>query len=151
VTVAATRWATAEEIAWAEAQGIDLRVELQAERSAGIRIAATLIDRARRRRLRAIDRAAARRGDWLSELHASGLRAAERTQQELREHRVGTARASGSTGWVPVCSCGWVGPPVDSRWAADRAAREELARMFGALSEAAGHTDGVAERAGLAS
>jgi hypothetical protein len=128
---------------------VDLRVELQAERSAGIRIAAKLIDRARRRRLRAIDRAAARRGDWLSELHASGLRAAERTQQERRQHRVLTARA-GRSGWQPVCSCGWVGGPAATRRAADQAARDELVCMFGALSEAVRHTGGTAPQ-GLAS
>ena len=137
---------TAEEIAWADAHGIDLNEWFRAEHAAGVHIAATLIDRARRRRLRALDRAIVRRGDALSELHASGLRAAERTAAERREHRVSVARAEDGTGWQPVCSCGWVGRPAAPRRLADQDAWLERVRMFRMLSEVFEHSASASRR-----
>jgi len=136
--------ATAEEIVWADAHGIDLRRECEAERSAGVRIASALIDQARQRRLRAIDRAIARRGDWLSELHQEGQHVAERTQQERREHQLSAEpyRDAGQPWmrWRPVCACGWAGPPTSSREEATQQARNERSHLFRMLNEALQHT-----------
>jgi hypothetical protein len=134
-------WATDAGIAWAEAHGIDLRCEIEAERAAGIRIAASLINQARQRRLRAIDRAIARRGDRLSELHRCGLRAAETTRRERREHRLTVERVNARRDtWRAVCACGWVGSALTSRKAAERRVREERAHIFRPMSSAVEHT-----------
>jgi hypothetical protein len=143
-------WATIEEIAWAEAHGLDLSREVQAEHAAGVRIAASLIDQARQRRLRAIDRVIAQRSDWLSGLHRRGQRAAERSQQERYEHRLSVERHRDAAlpwqRWRPVCACGWSGPALTTREAAERRAREEREHIFRPLSEAVEHTSDGARR-----
>jgi hypothetical protein len=145
-------WATVEEIAWADAHGVDLSEWVRAEHVTGIRIAATLIERARQRRLRAIDRAIARRGDTLSELHRRGQHAAETTQQERREHRISVTRTTDRQRWQAVCTCGWVGRPAPTRQIAEGDADTERRYTFRPLSQAVEHTGGTsAAREGLAS
>ncbi len=143
-------WATIEEIAWADARGIDLSREVQAEHAAGVRIAASLIDQARQRQLRAIDRAIAQRSDLLSHLHQRGQRVAERTRLERREHRLTVERHRDTQQpwmrWRPVCTCGWVGPATSSREAAEQRARDEREHIFQPLSAAVEHTSDSARR-----
>ena len=150
----AAQWATAEEIAWADAHGIDLSEWVRAEHAAGIRIAADLIEHAQRRRLRAIDAAIGRRGYWLRSLHERGQRAADRTRQERREHRLSVERYHDmerpGLRWRPMCSCGWTGAPVMTRKAADAAAREEREHLFRPLSDTIEHTGAGTRRAGRA-
>jgi hypothetical protein len=142
-----TPWATVEEIAWADAHGIDLSREVQAEHAAGVRIAAALIERAHKRRLRAIDRTIMRRADRLRDLHRRGQCAAERTQQERHEHRLSVRRdRDAAARWRPVCTCGWSGPAVTTRKKAEQQARYELALIFRPLSGAVEHTDDGARR-----
>ena len=135
---------TAEELAWAEAHGIDMDREVRTAHDAGVRIAACLIDQARQRRLRAIDRAIGRGSDRLSDLHRRGQRAAVRARRERREHQVSVARTEDGLRWQPVCGCGWAGQPTPTLAAAERVAREEQARIFRPLSEAVEHTDATA-------
>lgn len=77
-------------------------------------------DQARRRRLRAIDRSIARRGDQLTELLLC---------------------VEGRGLWHPVCTCGWTGQGVARRESAQQAARSERARLFDRpLGEAVEHS-----------
>ncbi len=146
----AAPWATVEEIAWADAHGIDLSREVQAEHSVGVRIATSLIDQARQRRQRAIDRAIAQRSDRLSELQRRGQCVAERTHQERREHRLSAEPHRDERQpwmrWRPVCTCGWAGAATSSREAAAQRAREEREHIFRPLSEAVQHTGDSARR-----
>ncbi len=141
---ATAAWATAEEIAWAEAHGIDLSREVQAEHAAGIRIAGDLIEQARQRRLRAVDRAIAGRSDSLSDLQRRGREVAERTRQERRQHRLSVERHQDVAQpwrrrWRAVCACGWVGPTAPTREVAEQRAREEREHIFRPLSAAIEH------------
>jgi len=142
-----TVWATAAEIAWADAHGIDLSEWVRAEHAAGVRIAAALIDQARQRRPRAIDRAIDQRADWLSDLRERGLRAAEGMR---REHRLSVERHRDAQQpwmrWRPTCTCGWVGAGTSSRVAAEQRAREERDHIFRPLSETVEHTSEIARR-----
>jgi hypothetical protein len=137
-------WAAVEEIAWAEAHGLDLSAEVRAEHAAGVRIAAMLVDQARDRRLRAIDRAIAQRSDRLSDLHRRGQRATEVARQERREHRLSAERDG--RWWRPVCTCGWVGQASTTRERAERWARDEREHIFRPLSDAVEHTADTARR-----
>lgn len=143
-------WAYAEEIAWANARGIDLSRELRAEHAAGVRIAAALAEQARQRRLRAIDRAIAERSDWLNDLHQLGQRAADRTRREHHDHRLNTAPYRDAERpwlrWRPVCVCGWAGPPTMIRRDAERRARQEREHIFRRLSQSVQHTRTVPPR-----
>src|SRR2546430_11260959 len=97
-----------------------------------------MVQRTRQQRLRAIDRAIARRDDWLTELHRRGQSAAEKAR---REHRIEVARAVDKRQWQPICACGWAGRPVHTRKRAEQAARDELARIFTPLRAAVEHTE----------
>ncbi len=143
-------WATVEEIGWADAHGIDLRREVQAEHAASVHIATSLIDQARQRRLRAIDRAIAERSDRLSDLHQRGQRVARRTRLERCEHRLSVERHRDTQQpwmrWRPVCTCGWVVPATSSREAAEQRARDEREHIFRPLSAVVEHTSDSARR-----
>lgn len=138
-------WATADELAWADRVGVNLSAAVKAAHADGVRVAATLAQQTRDRRLRRIDRALAARDDNLGRLFQAGQQAAERTRRERECHRL-TAERYRDAGhpwvrWRAVCACGeWHGEGSPSREHAEQDARRERDRLFQALTAVAVHT-----------
>lgn len=129
-------WASCEELAWADAHGLDLSAWVRAEHAAGIRVAAGLANAAHARLLRRLDKQLAARDDELGELYRRGVTAQTDLEAERKRHRLSIARWPN---WHPVCSCGWEGRLSTTRKSAERDLSLERDYLFRALAPKVEH------------